>query len=595
MNAYRRLSFVLLLVAVCFNAYTQQKNDSTIQISKTIMSLLDSAEYYSDISAVKALEMNYDALEKAREQDDLSAAVVYSNIGRIYKTQGLFSEALVNYFHAVELLKAFDGIDVKRSIAWNYVDIGNVYFEQNENIKARRYYEQAESLFKQTDYIYGLATIKNNLGLIFHKKNITDSALILFRDVLQMRKENKLEGTGLSYEYIGSVYSQEFPDSAKKYYKTALEIHRDNEEYEKIARVYDRMAKVNEIHGLMDSAVYYTRHELNIYTRIGDSLHIAINYLDLSKYYMMLNQPERAEMFCKKSLKITHQAGFLVQQKEAYKQLHDLALQSGDEKAALDYYKSFVLIKDSVDDANVRERINRTELKHMAKQQENELRIQRQKSEIKSLYIIAISVVSLMALLLLVIVVVRQRKIISIKQRMIEKNKTIREKERSLAHAREKEKALLENELKEKKNELVNFALHIAQRNEFLADLKKDVKELENTAPDQLPGSKKRITMKINQGLQINKEFEELNLEIEKVHQQFLINLEKQFPGLTKNDKRLASLLRLNLSSKEIAAINNISVKAVEMGRYRLRKKLNLGKGDNMNTFFQQIESSEIH
>ncbi|MCF8331923.1 MAG: tetratricopeptide repeat protein [Bacteroidales bacterium] len=595
MKVYLWFVFVLITLSNGFKGYSQEKIDSALNISEKVIKLLDSAEYYSDISAVKALQMNYKALQIARENDNKSTAVVYASIGKIYNTQGLYSEALENYFEAVELLKTSEGKDVIRGIAWNYVDIGNVYFEQNENTKARRYYKQAESLFKQIDYIYGLATIKNNLGLIFYKKNKTDSALILFRDVLQIRKDNNLEGIGLSYEYIGSVYSQEFPDSAKKYYKTALEIHHENDEYEKIARVYDRMAEVNEIHGLTDSAVYYTRYELDIYTRIGDSLHIAINYLDLSEYYEILNQPEKAKTYCKQSLKITRQAGFLVQQRKAYKQLHDLALQSGNEAAALRYYKKYVLIKDSVDDANFREHINRVELRNMARQQENELRIQRQESKIKSLYIVAISAVSFIVLLFLFIIVLRQRKVISIKQKMIEKNQTIREKEQSLMQAREKEKALLENELKEKKNELVDFALHIAQRNEFLADLKKDVKELDNTAPEKLTASKKRIMMKLNQGLQINKEFEEFNMEVEKVHQQFLMNLEKRFPGLTRNDKRLASLLRLNLSSKEIAAINNISVKAVEMGRYRLRKKLNLAKGDNINTFFRSIESSEMH
>lgn len=65
--------------------------------------------------------------------------------------------------------------------------------------------------------------------------------------------------------------------------------------------------------------------------------------------------------------------------------------------------------------------------------------------------------------------------------------------------------------------------------------------------------------------------------------------LEQRYPELTPQERRLAALLRLNLSSKEISGIMNISPKSVDQGRYRLRKKLTLQKKKNLSLFLNQI------
>ena len=71
----------------------------------------------------------------------------------------------------------------------------------------------------------------------------------------------------------------------------------------------------------------------------------------------------------------------------------------------------------------------------------------------------------------------------------------------------------------------------------------------------------------------------------ELIHKDFHAKLEAAYPDLTELDKRLATLLRINLSSKEIASLMNIAPKSVEIARYRLRKKLNLSRNDNLNQF----------
>ena len=82
--------------------------------------------------------------------------------------------------------------------------------------------------------------------------------------------------------------------------------------------------------------------------------------------------------------------------------------------------------------------------------------------------------------------------------------------------------------------------------------------------------------------LNLEKERKSLDIYIKELNNSFFRNLERKYPGLTDNEKKLCSLLRLKLSSKEIASILNITPKSVEVNRYRLRKKMKIGKNEKL-------------
>ena len=92
--------------------------------------------------------------------------------------------------------------------------------------------------------------------------------------------------------------------------------------------------------------------------------------------------------------------------------------------------------------------------------------------------------------------------------------------------------------------------------------------------------------MKITQSLRRNEDVEKLQKRIEVVHSGFLKTLSLQFPQLTEKENRLCVMLKLDLSSKEIAVLNNITENAVMMARYRMRKKMNLNSEENLVDFF---------
>lgn len=585
-----RCVLLLFLFAMAFNTRAAKPEEIQNAWPEDIQLLVDSGDYYTDSNPILALEFYYKAIQLAEEKEVKDHGMIYSQIAHVYKRQSLLAEALDNYLKAASMYKKHEHSDHNLRMGWVYVDIGNVYYALQKQDKAREYYDKASVFFREEGFTYGLATIKNNLGLLYQQAGKTDSAQACFIEVLELRKRDSLAGIGLSYEYLAEVYAENDLSRSRKAFFNAIAYHKKNNEARKVARAYGGLANVMYKYRMPDSAIYYANKAVDIYHNYGDSLSMSDRIMNIGHYYQSMDQLEKAERYYLHGLKITKPAGLLYQQNVALQQLYQIELKRENYKKALAYYKRKVEIEDSINSEDVARKLNRVELKYLAMDREKKLQIKEQQSKIKSLYIWSISIVSVLMLAFLIIIINRQRKAIHAKQQVIEKNKTIREKEQELLKAQENERKLLEKELKEKKNELVNFALHIAQRNDFLADLKESVKKLDRISEKELPASKKKLIMKINQGLQINKDFEEFNMQVEKVHKEFLRSLEERFPELTKNEKRLASMLRLNLSSKEIAAVNNTSVKAVEMGRYRLRRKLGLDKGININDFFKNFD-----
>ncbi len=160
----------------------------------------------------------------------------------------------------------------------------------------------------------------------------------------------------------------------------------------------------------------------------------------------------------------------------------------------------------------------------------------------------------------------------------------------SIKKSRTSRKQRFLEELKYKSNHLTNLALIIAQKNDFINDLKNLLKDLKTANEGQKEKVMEELWQRTNQQGDINKELDKFKKEIENANQTFYKKLDSICPRLTLHDKELAGMLRINLSSKEIASLHNVSVKAVEMSRYRLRRKLQLESNDNLVDFLQKLD-----
>lgn len=174
-------------------------------------------------------------------------------------------------------------------------------------------------------------------------------------------------------------------------------------------------------------------------------------------------------------------------------------------------------------------------------------------------------------------------------------NKKMLEKQRIeiAKHAEEKEREIiklknlqLEKELEIKNRELSNATTSILYKNEMLNNLNSELNKLKDAQGQKIDNGQINRLNKLIENIQNdNRDWDIFEKSFNDAHENFFKKLKSDFPELVPNDLKLCAYLRLNMSSKEIASLLNITTRGVEIRRYRLRKKLGLTNDKNLSEF----------
>jgi DNA-binding CsgD family transcriptional regulator len=142
----------------------------------------------------------------------------------------------------------------------------------------------------------------------------------------------------------------------------------------------------------------------------------------------------------------------------------------------------------------------------------------------------------------------------------------------------------LKQDIERKNRELAVSTMSLIKKNEFLNSIKD---ELQKTKPLQL--SSKKVIKIIDKNINNSDDWKMFEEAFNNADKDFLKKIKSKHPSLTPNDLRLCAYLRLNLSSKEIAPLFNISTKSVEVKRYRLRKKMELPREIGLTDYILEV------
>lgn len=145
----------------------------------------------------------------------------------------------------------------------------------------------------------------------------------------------------------------------------------------------------------------------------------------------------------------------------------------------------------------------------------------------------------------------------------------------------------LEAELNFKNQELISYTYHLVNKNELIGEIRKALDKLgaKFEQDKDLKKEYRHIIQLIEQNADVDADWDNFMQTFDQVHSDFFKRLTQQFHHLSPNDYKMCIYLRMNLTSKEIAALMNISIRSVETNRYRLRKKLGLHPDENLTQF----------
>ena len=466
-----------------------------------------------------------------------NAADAYTLIGEVYRKVGDFEKALR---YALKSQRLAERLGEKKAIANNYNNIAIIYKRLGDLEKSKDFYGKALHLNKELKREYNMGSNYNNIGLLFIEKMQYDSALICFKMALKLIESPY--GRATIFNNLGDVYyNTRLYDSSEYYHRMALVIQDKNGFKEQMSLTMINLAGAVKELG-----------------RYNESIQLALEAYkinELERNYDLLN------------------AAALV--------LSNAYEKAGDLKSSLLFSRKHKQYHDSLYNENKRNEILSLQLKFNTAEKESENELLRKKNElneakIKLQYMIGIVLV---IILLLSIWILR----LSVKR-----NKTKQELADQKLKTEQIQKNYLKKELTFKNRELTNFALQIVERNDFISDVTRELEKWSKNVPSNNI-QVRQLVKRIKENEYINRDQKEFDAHVSSVYASFYNKLEEKYADLTRNEKRLAALLRLNLSSKEISSIIGISPKSVDMGRYRLRKKLELTNEDDLVDILNQI------
>lgn len=173
----------------------------------------------------------------------------------------------------------------------------------------------------------------------------------------------------------------------------------------------------------------------------------------------------------------------------------------------------------------------------------------------------------------------------------LEKESKIRHEQHELEKEIEKLKSdKLQIKILAKDKELVNNSLQVVKKNKVLNGIIHKLKDIDtNILDDSTKSEFTKLHKSIVKEVNTDKSWKDLEKHIKNVHFEFLKRLKSQYPTISPRELDLSTYLLMNMSTKEIAEIMNISTGGVELARYRLRKKLGLNKKENLTGFLMSI------
>ncbi|ADB38417.1 tetratricopeptide repeat protein [Spirosoma linguale] len=473
-------------------------------------------------------------------------------IGVLLYHQGSYVQAIDYLLQAQKIFRtAEDG----NRLAQNRNELGTVYYYNEQVNQALTQFNEALAFYLKTRNPAGLARTYANIGHIYEKKKDIERAFSYQKLALHNSQlANDSESLTKIYENLGSIFEDEARyDSAFVYYQKALTLSRQNGDEVGQIEIINNLGDVFRKTGRYQQGMALSREALQRARQQGERYQLSAALRDIAKTFKLLNQPDSAYSYIEQSRDLT------------------------DEIYAAANNRQITLLQTLYD----------------VERKDSEIAQLNAQKRIDLIILSASGMVLLLIGVLGVVMISRQRLKIRNERAANQQNQQIYRTQHELMQVALKNKQLQEENLKGqlelKSKELTTHTLQIIQKNQVLEELKHDLtvvlKDEKRDQKKQLRALVDKISLSFNQ----DKYWADFRTIFDQVHPAFFQQLTQRFPELTATDMRLVALLKMNISSADIATLLGISTDSLRVTRYRLRKKIGLSEGESLSAFIHSF------
>jgi len=523
-----------------FYDYKSQLDSAKMKYVLSRQSFKETKDFTNESVVIRNLAIidyrlgNYEAaleiLEEGKElllennRDSIHLVPYFQSMGQIHNDKGNYQLAAIEVINALTLLNTVDR-PIAKADALNL--LGDIETSQKHYQKAIDHNIEAVAIYRAYNDKYFESQALNYIGLnYYHLKNYEKSIEYLLKALEITEDLNSLDIQCATLINLGKSY-----------------------------------LKLNKI----NTSINYLNRAKKVAESIKARIKVVQALNELAEAYIEKNEPKTAIRLTNQAIQIGDSMAMKTTLVTSYYNRAIAHSKAQNFALAFDDYQVYKNLNDSIYDITKSQQIE--ELKtiyeiekkeqHIA-QQETEISLLEQKQKVSTLQKISLALGLTISLLALGFGFYGFR-------------------QRSKRNRLEKEK--LDAELSYKKKELTTHALHLAQKNEVLESIKLKAKDLiggKNSEEYQ------QLIRTINFDQQNDKGWENFVQYFEAVHKDFNSKVSLKYPNISPNELRLMALIKMNLSSKEMANVLNISIPGIKKARQRLRKKMNLNPKDSL-------------
>jgi len=557
MKAYIPLLFLLFSIALV----AQESNSTLIRLQNAVES---SSTRTDSIAALLALaEFQYD-------QD--------------------FSNAKDIVHEAVQLIGNRKDSMYQQLLAKAYVVQGVIQRREAKFPEALQYYLKAKQIYERQNDEWHISDVYHNMGMVYRYQKDHDKAITFYKKSIAVKEPiQDIHGIAAGYNMMGVSYRQSKQlDSALVCYDKAKELFMSINIVDDVQRVNNNLGALFREKGNYKEAFRLGRENVAYAKRLKKEFSLCTAYYNLSTLYKRLEDFKASMQYADSSLVIAEKERFRDRIAKAYLRKSFLHHKMGNYKQAYFDYRIFNRHSDSIFNIDNIKKIQALELNHKFNQEKlaDSLAFAQEKREVALLAEAETSKKWLYFALFLLTAIAAV--VIGFLTR-----RNYNDKARILNEKLEKEKAqgaLLDAKVKANEEETRRLIADNSMRLEFKQDLLNRLKnEIAPEASETVKEAINSLTSELQAQIKTEGKLSGLQSKIEEVNKGFDAKLRELYPTLTKSEREMCALLRLNLSIKEIMTVRNASLDSVKSTRYRIRKKLELSSGEELEKFIQNI------
>lgn len=584
----RKIIIAILLLLSFLNVYANQTNETEIiENQNQYEKLIDLAKTYFYKNTEYAFNCAYKAFRIAEENHDQAKSAECNIImGNIFRECSSYPTAISYYEKAIENLitlkdnhticklyiriaelyqnSEFDSkwsieamnnainyakkTDNPNTIDDTYLALGNIYAALNMHESATKYYDEILKKVINKNTIRNISTtLTRKASLMIKQENYTDALQLIDSSLYLCIRDFNDSLQVVNYYYKGKIHELTNDiESAKKYYTQAAKLAYDNNDFDTSSKIMFCIGNINKKTEDYSNAI-------KVFRIICDSTEKYRMYNVCYQAFYQLSQ-------CYSLLGEYEEAYYLFNKYDIY---YDSLYRIYQDKKVEELRNSYLLATNvnelktkEIEEKNIKDNINDWKL--------------------------FISIIIVLAMISITFII-----LYSTNKATSHKNEVTNYEQQ---HKIDKiENDLMEYQLKNNRELTMKLAFQLKSYLQIINPIKEDLKNAIELPESEQKNKIKNIYQHLQNNTHIFNNAENLNKQIDKVYKDFLNRLEEKYPELTKAEKKLCTLLYINMSSKEIATITNTTIRTIETSRYRLRKKFNLSRDEDIVSFLQKI------